>query len=68
VGRAISADALAGTDTDGEIVLRSLTPRICAVRGLSSFRIVGVRAGRCRYAVRLANAAHEFVRTIAVSG
>lgn len=68
VGRAISADALAGTDTDGEIVLRSLTPRICTVKGLSSFRIVGVRAGRCRYAVRLANAAHEFVRTIAVSG
>ena len=67
VGRAIGRDALVGTDTGGTVVLRSLTPRICTVKGTNQ-RLVGVRAGRCRYAVRLANAQAEMTRTIAVTG
>ncbi|MFM8600713.1 MAG: S8 family serine peptidase [Actinomycetota bacterium] len=66
VTRAIGRDALVGTDTGGTVVLRSLTPRICAVKGTNQ-RLVGVRAGRCRYTVRLENAPAEITRTIAVT-
>ena len=66
VTRAIGRDALVGTDTGGTVVLRTLTPRICTVKGTNQ-RLVGVRPGRCRYTVRLENAQAEVTRTIAVT-
>ena len=66
VTRAIGRDALVFTDTGGTVVLRTLTPRICTVKGTNQ-RLVGVRPGRCRYTVRLENAQAEVTRTIAVT-
>lgn len=66
VTRAIGRDALVFTDTGGTVVLRTLTPRICTVKGINQ-RLVGVRPGRCRYTVRLENAQAEVTRTIAVT-
>lgn len=51
VGRAIGRDFLVGFDTFNSAVLRSLTPRVCAVKGRNQ-RLVGLRAGRCRFTVR----------------
>lgn len=67
VSRAISRDALVFLDTNETVVLRSLTPRICIVKGTNQ-RLVGVRPGRCRYTVRPENAQVEMTRTIAVTG
>ncbi len=66
VGRAIDRDSLAFLDTGGRVVLRSLTPSVCAVKGTNQ-RLVGVRPGRCRYTVRPENAQAAVTRTIAVT-
>lgn len=65
-GRAIRVDDLVGGESDDTTLLRSLTPRTCTVKGIERHRLVGVRAGTCRFAVRTVGARTDVIRTISV--
>ena len=66
VGRAIRVDNLVRGVSDDSTKLRSLTPSRCVVKGQERHRLVGVRAGTCRYAILTNGARAEIIRTIVV--
>lgn len=67
VGRAIRVDNLVRGESDDSTKLRSLTPSRCVVRGQERHRLVGMRAGTCRYAILTNGARSEIIRTIVVA-
>ena len=65
-GRAIRVDNLVTGVSDDSTKLRSLTPSRCVVKGQERHRLVGVRAGTCRYAILTNGARAEIIRSIVV--
>ena len=65
-GRAIRVDNLVTGVSDDSTKLRSLTPSRCVVKGQERHRLVGVRAGTCRYAILTNGARTEIIRSIVV--
>ena len=65
-GRAIRVDNLVTGVSDDLTQLRSLTPSHCVVKGQERHRLVGVRAGTCRYAILTNGARTEIIRSIVV--
>ena len=68
IGRAIRVDNLVLGESDEMTELRSLSPSRCVVKGSERHRLVGVRKGTCRYAIRTFGSARDIVRNIAVVG
>ena len=66
-GRAIKVTELVRGEGDETTVLTSLTPTRCVVKG-ETHRLVGVRAGTCRYTFQAPGAQAPTVRTIVVKG